>query len=91
MLRDLDGLESNGSQQLAVLPTLQTTLDPNVFAIGDCAFLMRHDEPTAVPPRAQAAHQQASHLARQLKRHLEQSRLAFPLPRFRLSGFARRL
>jgi NADH dehydrogenase len=83
VLRDLDGLESNGSQQLAVLPTLQTTLDPNVFAIGDCAFLMRHDEPTAVPPRAQAAHQQASHLARQLKRHLEQK----PLEPFRYRDF----
>ena len=83
VLRDLDGLESNRSQQLAVLPTLQTTIDPNVFAIGDCAFLMRHDEPTAVPPRAQAAHQQASHLARQLKRHLEQK----PLEPFRYRDF----
>jgi NADH:ubiquinone reductase (H+-translocating) len=83
VLRDLDGLESNRSQQLAVLPTLQTTIDPNVFAIGDCAFLMRHDEPTAIPPRAQAAHQQASHLARQLKRHLEQK----PLEPFRYRDF----
>ena len=83
VLRDLDGLESNRNQQLAVLPTLQTTLDPNVFAIGDCAFLMRHDEPTAIPPRAQAAHQQASHLARQLKRHLEQK----PLEPFRYRDF----
>jgi NADH:ubiquinone reductase (H+-translocating) len=83
VLRDLDGLESNRNQQLAVLPTLQTTLDPNVFAIGDCAFLMRHDEATAIPPRAQAAHQQASHLARQLKRHLEQK----PLQPFRYRDF----
>jgi NADH:ubiquinone reductase (H+-translocating) len=83
VLRDLDGLESNRNQQLAVLPTLQTTIDPNVFAIGDCAFLMRHDEPTAVPPRAQAAHQQASHLARQLKRQLEQK----PLQPFRYRDF----
>jgi len=83
VLRDLDGLESNRNQQLAVLPTLQTTIDPNVFAIGDCAFLMRHDEPTAVPPRAQAAHQQASHLARQLKRQLEQN----PLQPFRYRDF----
>src|SRR5215216_1801295 len=83
VLRDLDGLESNRNQQLAVLPTLQTTIDPNVFAIGDCAFLMRHDKPTAIPPRAQAAHQQASHLARQLKRHLEQK----PLEPFRYRDF----
>ena len=83
VLRELDGLESNRNQQLAVLPTLQTTIDPNVFAIGDCAFLMRQDEPTAIPPRAQAAHQQASHLARQLKRHLEQK----PLEPFRYRDF----
>ena len=44
---------------------------------------MRHDKPTAIPPRAQAAHQQASHLARQLKRHLEQK----PLEPFRYRDF----
>ncbi len=71
VLQSLDGLETTRSNQLAVLPTLQTTRDANIFAIGDCAacpWLGRAGE--IVPPRAQAAHQQASHLVRQMKRRL---------------------
>jgi NADH dehydrogenase len=67
-LRGLDGLESNRLDQLR--PTLQTTLDDDVFAIGDCAALPWAGHDGDVPPRAQAAHQQASHLAVQLKRRL---------------------
>ena len=37
LLRDLGGLETNRINQLVVLPTLQTTRDENIFAIGDCA------------------------------------------------------
>lgn len=65
------GLETNRIHQLAVLPTLQTTLDPDVFAIGDCAAAPWLGQTGTVPPRAQAAHQQASHLVRQLRRRIE--------------------
>ena len=68
-LRDLDGLEVNRLNQLVVTPTLQTTRDPDVFAIGDCAAAPRGDG--TVPPRAQAAHQEAAHLRKQLGRRLE--------------------
>ncbi len=71
VLRDLDGLESNRINQLLVHPTLQTTRDADVFAIGDCACCPRPGYAQPVPPRAQAAHQQASHLVRQLTRRLE--------------------
>ena len=37
ILTKLDGLETNRASQLVVLPTLQTTRDPKIFAIGDCA------------------------------------------------------
>lgn len=69
-LKDLNGLETNRLNQLAVAGTLQTTRDPDVFALGDCASCPwpGHDRP--VPPTAQAAHQQASHLARMLPRRL---------------------
>lgn len=70
VLRDLDGLEVNAANQLVVLPTLQTTRDTNVFAIGDCAACPRPDDPKPVPPRAQAAHQQASHMVQEIKRRL---------------------
>ena len=61
-LRDLGGLETTRNNQLVVTPTLQTTRDPDIFAIGDCAYLVERGSDTPVPPRAQAAHQQASHL-----------------------------
>ncbi len=71
LLRELAGLETNGINQLVVKPTLETTRDPDIFAIGDCAACPRKGFTTPVPPRAQAAHQQASHLVRQLRRRLE--------------------
>jgi len=62
-LRDLDGLETNRINQLVVRPTLQTTRDDDVFAMGDCAACpWLGKEGAVVPPRAQAAHQQASHM-----------------------------
>jgi NADH dehydrogenase len=76
VLRDLDGLETNRINQLVVLPTLQTTRDPCVFAMGDCAACPREGHPTPVPPRAQAAHQQASHLYKQIQNHMQGKKLA---------------
>ena len=70
-LKDLDGLEVSRNNQLVVAPTLQTTRDPDIFAIGDCAYLVPEGESKPVPPRAQAAHQQASHLAKQLRNRLQ--------------------
>jgi len=69
-LRDLDGLEVSRINQLVVTPTLQTTRDADVFAIGDCAACPRPGFPNPVPPRAQAAHQQASHMVKQMTRRL---------------------
>jgi NADH dehydrogenase len=70
-LRNLDGLEVTRNNQLVVTPTLQTTRDPNIFAMGDCASCPREGTNTTVPPRAQAAHQEASHLLKQLRNRLE--------------------
>ena len=71
-LKGIGGLETNHVNQLMVLPSLQTTLDPNIFAIGDCAACpwpeANNGKGGIVPPRAQAAHQQASHLYKQIKR-----------------------
>ena len=73
-LRDLDGLEANRINQLLVRPTLQTTLDDDIFAIGDCAACpwpeADHGKGGFVPPRAQAAHQQASLMVKQVQRRL---------------------
>ncbi len=69
-LRDLDGLESNRANQLVVEQTLQTTRDANIFALGDCAACPWPGHASPVPPRAQAAHQQAHHMLRQMRRRL---------------------
>ncbi|RUS02367.1 NAD(P)/FAD-dependent oxidoreductase [Pectobacterium polaris] len=58
-MREIAGLETNRINQLVVEPTLQTTRDPNIFAIGDCASCPQEGG-GFVPPRAQAAHQMAS-------------------------------
>jgi NADH dehydrogenase len=55
---------------LVVKPTLQTTKDDNIFVIGDAAYLVPDGESTAIPPRAQAAHQESSHLVRQIQRRM---------------------
>lgn len=70
-LANLDGLEVNRINQLVVGQTLQTTRDPDVFAIGDCSACPRPGFPGPVPPRAQAAHQEASHMVKQIIRRLE--------------------
>lgn len=58
-MKDIGGLETNRINQLVVEPTLQTTRDPDIYAIGDCASCAL---PSGgfVPPRAQSAHQMAS-------------------------------
>ena len=66
-LKGLSGLETNRINQLLVRRTLQTTIDDSIFAIGDCASCPLSDEGAGtVPPRAQAAHQQAEMLSRSL-------------------------
>jgi NADH dehydrogenase len=70
VLAKLDGLETNRINQLVVEATLQTTRDPDIFAIGDCAACPHVGTPATVPPRAQAAHQEAAHMVRQIHRLL---------------------
>jgi len=68
-LKDL-GLETNKLNQLVVTPELQTTRDASIFAMGDCAACAWPGRDHNVPPRAQAAHQQATLLASTLRRRL---------------------
>jgi NADH dehydrogenase len=81
-LAGLDGLETARGNQLVVTTTLQTTRDADVFAFGDCAACPWPEagrEGALVPPRAQAARQQALLLVKSM-----QARLAgTPLPTFR--------
>ena len=83
LLKDLAGLETNRINQIVVRATLQTTRDDDVFAMGDCAACPWLGNGGTVPPRAQSAHQQASHLYRQLRRRLAGN----PLQEYRYRDF----
>ena len=82
-LKHLDGLEVNRINQLVVLPTLQTTHDEHIFALGDCAACPWLGTDKMVPPRAQAAHQQANLMLGQIRRVLDGQ----PLADFRYRDF----
>ncbi len=69
-LKDLAGLETNRINQLVVKQTLQTTVDESIFAFGDCAACPWLGHDGNVPPRAQAAHQQASLLLKTMKKRV---------------------
>lgn len=65
-LQGLAGLESNRINQLVVNEYLATTVDDNIYAIGDCAHCIMPDG-SKVPPRAQSAHQMASNVFLNIK------------------------
>ncbi len=88
-LQGIAGLETNRLNQLVVRPTLQTTRDDDIFAFGDCAACPwlegegKGAKAGTVPPRAQAAHQQASHMIGQIRRRLA----GHPLKAYRYRDF----
>jgi NADH dehydrogenase len=82
-LQDIAGLETNRINQLVVRPTLQTSRDDDIYAIGDCAACIMNEAGDTVPPRAQAAHQQASLVAKSILRRLKGK----PLPSYRYTDY----
>lgn len=83
-LNGFGGLESNRANQLLVRPSLQSTLDPDIYAVGDCASLHLPQMERPLPPTAQVAHQQALHLIRHLPGAI---RHGTPVPDFRHRDF----
>lgn len=69
-LAAFDGLAVDRLNRLMVTPSLQTTRDDNVFAIGDCAHCVLEGMTAPLPPRAQTAQQQADFLAGEMTRRL---------------------
>jgi len=62
------GLPTNKAGQIEVTDRLNVKGHDNIFAFGDCAACVMEDG-TQVPPRAQAAHQQADYLYNALLQH----------------------
>ena len=69
-LAGIDGLETTRNNQVIVKQTLQTKGDDNIFAFGDCAACPWPEKGGNVPPRAQAAHQQAALMVENLRRRI---------------------
>lgn len=67
MLAGIGDLETSRTNQLVVRPTLQTTRDDVIFALGDCCYYVPEGAERPIPPRAQAAHQMASTVFANLK------------------------
>ncbi|MEM6490444.1 MAG: NAD(P)/FAD-dependent oxidoreductase [Pseudomonadota bacterium] len=67
-VREMSDLERDRADRLVTRPTLQTTLDDRIFAIGDCCACVPEGEERPAPPRAQTAHQMAEHVFDQLDR-----------------------
>ncbi len=82
-LKNIDGLETDRINRLIVRDTLQTTLDDDVFAIGDCASFALPGDGQPAPPRAQTAHQMASLLVGAVHARLAKQ----ALPKFRYRDF----
>ncbi|SAL70119.1 NADH dehydrogenase [Caballeronia arvi] len=70
VLASLDGLAVNHVNQVRVTSSLQSETDANIFALGDCASCAWTAD-VLVPPRAQAAHQQAMFLCKALNARIE--------------------
>ncbi len=82
-LSDIAGLEHNKINQLVVNPHLQTT-DASIFALGDCAARLWHeDQSINVPPRAQSAHQMARIVRKNIIRLMQQK----PLLQFKYKDY----
>ena len=82
-LKTLDGLEAGKNNQLVVRPSLQTTCDACIFAVGDCVSLKLPGMERPLPPTAQVAHQHAQHLIK----HLPGWFAGKPIPAFAYHDF----
>jgi NADH dehydrogenase len=68
------GLSVNPINQLKVSGGLLLDDDERIYAIGDCAACVMNEKGELVPPRAQAAHQQASFVAKALVKRVKGQR-----------------
>jgi len=78
-LSQIKDIETNSIHQIKVESTLQSTSDADIFAFGDCAACpVKPGSDLLVPPRAQAAHQQASMLYKSIKSKVLKPNKALP-------------
>lgn len=69
-IKELDIFELNRANQILVKPNLVSTVNDDIFVIGDCCAC-RLGEDKWVPPRAQSAHQMAESVEKNIIRQLD--------------------
>jgi NADH dehydrogenase len=67
----LNGVEQNRTHQIVVDDTLRVVGEEDIYALGDCAACPQPGSDQPVPPRAQAAYQQAYTLATTLANEID--------------------
>jgi NADH dehydrogenase len=73
-IKTLEIFETNRAGQIIVKPSLQSSVDDNIFVIGDCCACEQPDG-SWVPPRAQSAHQMADLVRKNIKLQIKQKPL----------------
>ena len=84
VFNDLTEFKKDRLNRLHVFATLQTTIDPDIFAFGDCAHCQPVADEPPLAPRAQVASQQASFLVRAMKARV--AHRALPMFKFSEKG-----
>ncbi|MFT6833999.1 MAG: NADH dehydrogenase [Francisellaceae bacterium] len=79
VVNNLCDFELTNTNLIKVKPSLQTTVDDSIFAMGDCAACQMLDSSSLVPAKAQSAHQQAEFLKKVIPLYINNS----PLPKFK--------
>ncbi|WP_027857728.1 NAD(P)/FAD-dependent oxidoreductase [Marinobacterium jannaschii] len=69
-VKELGVFELNRANQILAKPTLQSSVDEDIYVLGDCCGFQQEDG-SWVPPRAQSAHQMASQIQANIIRRLK--------------------
>ena len=78
-LKGIKGVQTNHINQIIVNSNLQSISNEHIFAFGDCAACpIKPGSEATVPPRAQAAHQQASMLNKLIKQRILKPKKPYP-------------
>lgn len=78
-LKQIKDIQTNNINQIVVNSSLQSISNEHIFAFGDCAACpIKPGSEATVPPRAQAAHQQASMLYKLIKQRIVKPKKPYP-------------
>lgn len=81
-IKNLELFQLNSLNQILVKKTLQSTISDDIYVMGDCCGF-KNDDGSWVPPRAQAAHQMADLVLKNIKLKMSNK----PLQKYRYRDY----